>query len=89
MVIAAVGLSIYCLFDVRGSGAHLVRGLPKPAWFVVVLVPIAGPLAWFAAGRPMRPGSGPTGPPRVVGPDDDPDFLWEIEKRRRRPPGDT
>lgn len=85
VVVAAVGLTIYCVFDVRGTAAHLVRALPKPAWFVVVLVPIAGPVAWFTAGRPLRPGPGGAGPPRrVVGPDDDPDFLWQIERQRRR-----
>lgn len=26
----------------------------------------------------------PQGPPRPLGPDDDPDFLREIERRRRR-----
>jgi hypothetical protein len=86
VVVAAVGLTIYCLFDVRSTAAALVRSLPKAAWFLVVLVPIVGPLAWFTVGRPARPGPGPARPPRrVVGPDDDPDFLWEIEKKRRRP----
>jgi hypothetical protein len=86
VVVAAVGLTIYCLFDVRSTASSLVRSLPKAAWFVVVLVPVAGPLAWFTAGRPSRPGAGPAPPPRrVVGPDDDPDFLWQIEKKRRRP----
>jgi len=90
VVVAAVGLTIYCLFDVRGTAAALVRSLPKPAWFLVVLVPVVGPLAWFTAGRPQRQGPGPARPPRrVVGPDDDPDFLWQIEKRRRRPPPDA
>lgn len=86
VVVAAVGLTIYSLFDVRGTASSLVRSLPKPAWFLVVLIPVVGPLAWFTAGRPARPGSGPAPPPRrVVGPDDDPDFLWQIEKKRRRP----
>ncbi|QWC86016.1 hypothetical protein KLP28_04620 [Nocardioidaceae bacterium] len=31
--------------------------------------------------RPQRPSPG--GPPRVTGPDDDPAFLREIERRRR------
>lgn len=87
LVVAAVGLTVYCLFDVRSTAPHLVRGLPRPAWFLVVLVPVVGPLAWLVAGRPNRPRRGPTRPRSVTGPDDDPDFLWEIEKRRRRRPG--
>ncbi len=90
IVVAAVGLTVYCLFDVRSSAGHRVRGLPRSAWFLVVLVPLLGPLAWLVGGRPTNGGSpGPRTPPPVVGPDDDPDFLWEIERRRRRPrPGD-
>jgi len=87
VAVAAVGLTIYCLFDVRSTAPHLVRALPRSAWFVVVLVPLVGPIAWFTGGRPIRRGPGPVRPPpRVVGPDDDPDFLWEIERRRRRRP---
>ena len=90
VVVAAVGLTIYCLFDVRGSAADKVRGLPRRVWFLVVLLPVVGPLAWFTIGRPARPGPGPSRPPpRIVGPDDDPDFLWQIEKRRRRPPPES
>lgn len=89
VVVAAVGFTIYCLFDVRGSAADKVRGLPRRVWFLVVLLPVVGPLAWFTIGRPARPGPGPSRPPRIVGPDDDPDFLWQIEKRRRRPPPES
>ena len=40
-------------------------------------------------GRPKKPR--PSGPPPVLGPDDDPDFLREIDRKRRlqRDDGDT
>ena len=42
------------------------------------------------AGRPSRRPAGPrTGPrpePRVQGPDDDPDFLRDLDRKRRQPP---
>ncbi len=85
MVLVAVGLSVYCLYDVVATPARAVRTLPKPAWFVVVLVPLAGPLARFLGGREAPKAGPPPRPrPRVVGPDDDPDFLWRIEQRERR-----
>lgn len=84
VVVAAVGLSVYCLFDIARTGPAAVRTLPKPAWFAVVLVPLAGPVAWFLGGRARHGGPPPQRHPRVVGPDDDPDFLWRIEERERR-----
>lgn len=85
MVIVAVGLSVYCLYEIAGTPARAVRAMPKPVWFLVVLVPIAGPLAWFLGGREApRAGPPPRPQPRVVGPDDDPDFLWRIQQRERR-----
>ncbi len=84
-VLVAVGLSVYCLYDIASTPSSRVRGLPKPVWFLVVLVPVAGPLGWFFAGREApRAGPAPRPKPRVVGPDDDPDFLWRIEQRERR-----
>lgn len=85
VVVVTVGLSVYCLFDVRSTGRGEVRALPKAAWFVVVLVPLVGPAAWLLAGRSPRRGPGTPRPrPRVVGPDDDPDFLWRLGERERR-----
>lgn len=85
-VVAVAGLTIYCLFDVWSTDRGAVRTMPKPAWFAVVLLfPLAGPLAWLLAGRAQRRGPGPPQPrPRVVGPDDDPDFLWRIGEHKRR-----
>ncbi|MFI6868048.1 hypothetical protein [Nocardia sp. NPDC050406] len=42
-------------------------------------------LCWKAFG-PQRPtGTGPTHPPRnrVIGPDDDPEFLWRLSRQHR------
>lgn len=87
-----IGLAVYALADIATSDERSRRGLPKGAWFLVALVPIAGPLAWILTSRaapaagtagPGRPGAGPrrSGP---VAPDDDPDFLWRLDQERRR-----
>jgi hypothetical protein len=74
--------TIYALVDCIQTDRRQIRIMPKPVWLLAVLVPVAGPLAWFFAGRatapggPTRgPGGRPTGP---RGPDDDPDFLRRL-----------
>jgi hypothetical protein len=62
-----------------------IRGLPRSAWVVVILlVPLAGAVAWFWLGRP-RPGvagrwpiRGPVEPSRPRAPDDDAEFLRSL-----------
>ncbi len=86
-----VAFTVYCLVDALRSRSDEVRGLPRLAWLpVIVLFPLFGGLAWLIAGRPRSPGEeGPSAtprPPRVVGPDDDPDFLRRL--RDVEPGGD-
>lgn len=78
--VVAVAVFVYALFDLIATPRDQVRGLPKPLWFVAIIVPIVGPAMWLTLGhkRVWRPGSGgrPTRPPRgPQGPDDDPDYL--------------
>ena len=83
-VVIVVVFSVYSLFDVLAQPR--TRSLSKPVWALLALVPIVGPLAWLAFGRPPAapPGNNGGRPlPRVTGPDDDPDFLWNLEKRKR------
>ena len=97
-LLAALALLVYCVLDVVTTPRERVRGLPKPLWLLVALLPVVGPLAWFFAGRPPR-ASGGTGlrpGPRVEpgAPDDDEDFLRELrrradeQRRRARDPRD-
>ncbi|MBC7290912.1 MAG: PLDc_N domain-containing protein [Actinotalea sp.] len=67
---------------------------------IIVLLPVLGPVSWIftslylrsqmrGAGGPARPSRPirPGRPPRrqgPVAPDDDPDFLWRLERERRR-----
>ena len=89
--LVVLGLFSYAVADLVSTPASAVRTLPKPLWFVVVLPPLFGPLAWLLFGRPRRPrGAAPTAPPaRPVAPDDDEDFLRDLRRRSRDPRDDA
>jgi hypothetical protein len=78
-------LIAYCVLDVATTRGTDVRGLPKPLWFVVLLVPLFGALFWFLFGRPRGGASrvqvlpDPAAPARA--PDDDEAFLRELRRR--------
>jgi hypothetical protein len=75
-IIVALVLLVYAFFDLYSTPRQNVQHLPKWAWFLLVFVPIAGPLLWlfFGATKQQRP---PNSRPNRggIGPDDDPDFL--------------
>lgn len=81
-VIAAVLLLVFSLVDCAQSPDARVRNLPKWVWLLLILlVPLAGPIAWLFGGRPVveAPPKAPTAGPRPRrAPDDDPDFLAKL-----------
>lgn len=92
-------LLVYCVVDLVTTPSAVVRTLPKPLWFIVLLPPVFGPAAWFLFGRPSRAArAGKAAPPRPAprrgAPDDDEDFLRELrrraddQRRRARDPRD-
>jgi hypothetical protein len=68
-IVVALVLLVYAFFDLYATPRTQVRHMPKWAWFLLVLVPVAGPLLWLFLG------STPGRRPGALGPDDDPDFL--------------
>lgn len=98
---------IYCIVDVISTDEMVMRNMPKILWLMVVIfLPTVGSVAWLALGRPQRAGLRPgdttylPGPsrrraPRVLGPEDSPEFMlhaddeakrlqrWEEDLRRR------
>jgi hypothetical protein len=82
-VLGAVVLAIYSLFEIAQTPRGQARNMPRVLWAaLVLLIPVFGPLGWLLAGRPTA--SGPSSRrPESLGPDDDPDFLWKLERRRR------
>jgi hypothetical protein len=92
-LIFAVFALISCLSAEDGE----VRALPRWAWVVIILFfPLLGSIAYFAAGRPVRstgrpgawrPGGGfpePERPKRPLAPDDDPEFLRQLDAKSKR-----
>ena len=94
VVLAIIGLAIYCLFDILRSTRDERLGVHPLLWILVVLfVPLFGPLAWLAVRWSRRTtyadlaGTQPTSRPerlRSSAPDDDPEFLRRLDEQRRR-----
>lgn len=85
VVFAAVAL-ISCL---SVSDKRAIRTLPRFVWVIlIVVVPVAGPVAWFGFGRPVTIRTSRSrrllaaDPPRAAAPDDDPEFLRTLERPR-------
>jgi hypothetical protein len=87
----SLGLLVFALVELTVTPGTAVRTLPKPLWYVVLVLPLVGPLAWLLLGRPRRRDrSAPSAPPaRPVAPDDDEDFLRELRRRRNDPRDDA
>jgi hypothetical protein len=75
--VVCVALSIFSAIDVILTDRRRVRALNKAAWFVIVLLPVIGPLLWFFLGKD-RGDSGNV--PRQMAPDDDPSFLKNLRR---------
>ena len=96
--IAVFAFQLYCLLDAITAEPMTIRNLPKMVWVLLVLLfPLLGGLAWMLAGRPKdatlrpggrrsaqrrRPSTGNRLPSAPRGPDDDPDFLRRLDRRR-------
>lgn len=81
-----LALLVYALIDCIQTDSTIVRNLSKPLWvFLIVVVPIAGPIAWLVAGRPERARpAGSTNPSRSPWPSTSTAGFPEYE--RPRPP---
>ncbi|GEP27645.1 PLDc_N domain-containing protein [Cryobacterium levicorallinum] len=72
--LALVILTVYTLVDCAVFDRKRIRGLPRWVWiFVIVLVPLIGPLLWLLVGHGRSTPT--TRSYRSVAPDDDLDFL--------------
>ena len=80
-----LALWIYAFVDCLNTPEEEVRGLPKVAWVIVILLfgeVLVGPVARLIAGRARTGGgrsAGPAASRRWVAPDDKPDFLKSMD----------
>ena len=87
----------YCLLDALTTPRGESRHLPKLVWvLLIVLASLPGAIGWLVLGRPRRQfvaadaraGSRPH--PRVVGPEDAPDFEERLQRglrmQQQKPP---
>jgi hypothetical protein len=76
-------LTVYALVDCALFDRSRIRGLPRWVWiFVVILVPVIGPLLWLFVGRGRK--RAPVGRmPRASAPDDDPEFLRGLDREKK------
>ncbi|MCD5354829.1 PLD nuclease N-terminal domain-containing protein [Kineosporia mesophila] len=85
-VLAVIGVTIYAAIDCLRSADDEIRTLPKPLWLLfIVLIPLLGGVTWILFGRQSSPGNQPPRRLRTVGPDDDPEFLRNLDVRRPKP----
>ena len=82
--IVVLAVFVYGLVDLIRTDARLTRGISKTAWiFVQILLPVVGATLWFLMGRPRATDAAPVAYSHPVAPDDDPEFLRNLEIRRR------
>jgi phospholipase D-like protein len=87
--LAAAQLVLFVLALISVLSADRVRNAPRALWvLLIVLIPLLGAISYFLWGRPQGvPQEG--APPRRSGarpssPDDDPDFLRQVDSDQSR-----
>lgn len=83
-ILLVLALWIYAFVDCLNTPEEDVRGMPKVAWVIVILLfgeVLVGPVAWLIAGRVRRTaGEDDAAPGRWIAPDDNPEFLKSLNK---------
>lgn len=85
IAVLSIALTIFALADCVQTKDDKVRGLPKWAWIVlIVLIPWVGPITWLFVGKERTPGGGRPQRSGPTAPDEDPDFLRRLDEDIRR-----
>ncbi|BBH63823.1 hypothetical protein ACTI_05080 [Actinoplanes sp. OR16] len=80
LFLVVVALSAVALIDCLLTDRARLRSFPRGAWTILILLcPVAGPIAWFRAGKVTSPQD--THAPAAltpIGPEDDPAFVQHL-----------
>lgn len=81
-VLLSLAILLYAFFDVVKQPDDQIRRLPKWGWIIIIFIFSGlGGLLYLWLGRPKKNGGGKgprRGKPRIIPPDDDPDFLKKL-----------
>ncbi|MFG2139234.1 PLD nuclease N-terminal domain-containing protein [Streptomyces sp. NPDC048650] len=96
-VLLVLALWIYAFIDCLNTPESQVRGLPKVAWVIIILLfgeVLLGPIAWLVAGKQRRPATAGGGTPaewhrsrssrKWIAPDDNPEFLSSLKDANKK-----
>ncbi|HEX7352380.1 PLD nuclease N-terminal domain-containing protein [Brachybacterium sp.] len=85
IAVLSIALTVFALADCVQTEDEKVRGLPKWAWIVlIVLIPWVGPITWLFVGKERSSGTGRQQRKGPTAPDEDPDFLRQLDEDIRR-----
>lgn len=87
IAVLSIALTVFALADCVQTPDEKVRGLPRWAWIVlIVLIPWVGPITWLFVGKERFTGTagGPARRGGPLAPDEDPDFLRRLDEDIRR-----
>ncbi|MDN5819999.1 MAG: PLD nuclease N-terminal domain-containing protein [Brachybacterium sp.] len=85
IAVLSIALTVFALADCVQTEDEKIRGLPKWAWIVlIVLLPWVGPITWLFVGRERTFGGEQTRRTGPLAPDEDPDFLRRLDEDIRR-----
>jgi hypothetical protein len=79
LVVGLIALNLFAFIQCAQTEQEQIQRLPKWAWLIIIVIfQTLGSIAYLIWGRPRNPGTGRGGKGRIIGPDDDPDFLRKL-----------
>ena len=85
-IVLGVALIVFALIDCIRTPRHAVPpGPPKEVWVLLIIaVPVIGAIAWLIVSRSKGIASGGARRTGPVAPDDDPEFLADLDWQARK-----